>query len=166
VAGNPFSKFAKLMFLITWLIVFALMVFLFNRWETKKEAGIVHSSLSHQQLTIAGDKRGHYQFKGKVNGREVTFIIDTGASAVAIPAQLALSMGLTKYYPVALKTANGEVTGHLTRLKSLEMGPIKLKNVGAVIMPGDGSDKVLIGMNVLSELEMSQANNQLTIKQK
>lgn len=166
MVNNPFSKVARTMFIITWLIVFLLFFFLFNQWETRNQSSKTLSHTGLNQVTIEGDKRGHYRFDGIINGLTVKFMIDTGASDVAIPEGLANQLKLIKYYPVQLKTANGQAQGYLTRLQSLKIGPIQLSNVRAVVMPGDGSETVLLGMNVLSDLEMMQKDNRLTIRQR
>lgn len=167
VANNPYSKIGRMMFLITWLLVFFLMLLVFNRWESKSsQTAAVSIDSRGRQMIIQGDRQGHYRFEGYINGVKVRFMIDTGASDVAVPNPLARQLNLTRYYPVQLNTANGQAQGHLTRLRTLTIGPIHLQNVRAVIMPGDGGKTVLLGMNVLSDLEMSQKENQLTIKQK
>lgn len=154
------------MFIITWIIVFTLLLFLFNQWETSQSRAVVVSKGGSSQIIIEADRQGHYQFEGSINQHKVKFMVDTGASDVAIPQKLASELGLVKYYPIGIKTANGQATGYLTRLNSLSIGPIHLTNVRAVIMPGDGTDTVLLGMNVLAGLEMKHKDNKLTISRK
>ena len=91
------------------------------------------------------------------------FMIDTGASDVAIPKVLADKMGVKGRYPVTIETASGEVEGLLTRVDSLSFGHFTLNNVKVVVMPSD-SHTVLMGMNVLKKFSISQNQGKMIIK--
>ncbi|HAT9304438.1 TPA: TIGR02281 family clan AA aspartic protease, partial [Legionella pneumophila subsp. pneumophila] len=107
---------------------------------------------------------GHYWIKGKINEYPVEFLVDTGATLVAIPQGLAKDLKITGRYPVTIETANGKVTGFLTRLQHLSFGEFHLQNVKAVIIPENDDNTVLLGMNVLSQFHMIQQGKQLILK--
>ncbi|ERI52284.1 hypothetical protein N878_19660, partial [Pseudomonas sp. EGD-AK9] len=64
-----------------------------------------------------------------------------------------------------ISTANGRATGHRTRLASLRLGDIELRDVAALIAPGMDGDEVLLGMSALQQLEFSQKGGTLVLRQ-
>ncbi len=148
------------MFIIAWLIVFVLMFLFFKYYTSEKSSYQINQGV----VTIKPDDRGHYFIKGSINNYPVEFLIDTGASLVAVPEKLATQLKLQGRYMVTLKTASGEVTGSLTRINQLTFANFNLNDVRAVIVPGASEDTILLGMNVLSKFNLSQQNKQLVIK--
>lgn len=148
------------MFLFAWMFLFGLL-FLFFYWHDKSQDG--ESRVERGMVTIKADKQGHYRIKGTINDKPVEFMVDTGASLVAIPRTMADDMHLIGRYPITLDTANGQATGLLTRLEKLTFGDFQLTDIKAVILPGD-DDTVLLGMNVLSLFNLSQKGKQLVIQ--
>ncbi len=102
---------------------------------------------------------------GKINGETVTFLLDTGATDVAVPAELAERLGLSRGAPVMLHTANGQTTGYRTVLNSLSLGDIVLRDVRAIVAPGFRSEQVLLGMSALKQLEFTQRAGTLVLRQ-
>ncbi len=107
---------------------------------------------------------GHYRVPGTINGQNVAFLVDTGASDVVVPERLAERLGLTKQAPVTVSTAGGRVTAHLTRIDRIMVGGIAMENIGGVINPAADDDEVLLGMSFLRHLEMRQANDRLMLR--
>ena len=99
-----------------------------------------------------------------INGRQVEFLLDTGATHVAVPASLAIDLGLTPGVPISYHTANGTVTGYTTIIDRVRLGNIELHDVRAGIMP-DVSGEILLGMAFLKDLEFSQRGETLTLRQ-
>lgn len=116
------------------------------------------------EVVLQRNRQGHYVTSGEINGRPVEFLLDTGATTVAIPASLANRLGLRRGAPIRMQTANGEVTGWLTRLDTVAIGPIKLDNVRATIGPGLGDEQILLGMSALKRLEFTQSGDTLTLR--
>jgi aspartyl protease family protein len=94
----------------------------------------------------------------------VTFLLDTGATQVALSAVLADRLGLRRGAPMSSLTANGYVKSWLTRLDRVELGPFLMRDVQAAILPSMPSDEVLLGMNFLKHLELTQKGSELFIK--
>ncbi|MBA3537333.1 MAG: retroviral-like aspartic protease family protein [Tatlockia sp.] len=161
MTDKQYTQAGRSMFIIAWLIVFVLL-FLFFRYYSDGEHGSYQ--VNQGVVTISPDNGGHYFVKGHINEYPVEFLIDTGASLVAVPQKLATELKLQGRYTVTLKTASGEVTGSLTRLKQLSFADFNLTDVKAVIIPGSDEDTILLGMNVLSKFNLSQQNKQLIIK--
>jgi len=105
--------------------------------------------------------------RGKINTQPVEFLLDTGASQVSIPERLARSLGLKSTGRVMqVQTASGTVQTHEVLLDSLEIGPIKLTHVGALINPADRTNTILLGMSALRKLSFTHEDDQIILKQK
>jgi aspartyl protease family protein len=107
-----------------------------------------------------------FQKVGTINGKQVTFMLDTGATRVSVPEKLAEELSLEKMARGRSSTANGIVEIHLTRIRRLEIGSIKVFDIPASINPGmNHSDQVLLGMSVLKNVDFSQQGDTLTLRQ-
>jgi len=118
-----------------------------------------------REITLQRNRLGHYVANGQINGKPVTFLLDTGATSVAIPADIAEQLNLERGPKAYVTTANGIADAYLTRLDRVSLGAIELENVAANITPGYKSNQVLLGMAFLKHLEFSQRGDTLTIKQ-
>ena len=152
-----------------WLLALVLLTFGFNNWlDTQRnpnqrvQSAIVDVGL---QIVLERNRYGHYNVSGHINGQPVEFLLDTGATLVAIPARLADRLGLVRGAPTQVKTANGTAVAYATRLASVRLGDIELREVRAHISSGMDGDEVLLGMSVLKKLEFSQRGNSLTLRQ-
>lgn len=105
----------------------------------------------------------HYYLSGTLNGEPVTFLLDTGASSVAVSENVAASAGLKHGYRVETSTANGTAAGYQTRIEVLTAGPISMKDVPALILP-NMDDEVLLGMNFLRHVNWRQQDGVLIIE--
>lgn len=165
-----YKKSAAWMFIALWLTVFIVLILSFGyfRADSVSEMRVLSSNDSMiRSVILKANRRHHYLIDGKINGHKVRFMLDTGASSVAVPANLAKKLGLTKLYPATVNTASGTVKAHLSRLRRLEIGPIQLSNVGAVIIPRDEDPPViLLGMSALKRLEFQQNEGELILTQR
>jgi len=119
------------------------------------------------QLVLPRDGSGHYVASGKINGHPVRFLLDTGATVVAIPGDLARQMNLIPGDAHIVETANGRSTGYTTTLQRVELGDLVLEQVAAVILPNmTNNRRALLGMSFLGAFDMVQQNNRLTLKQR
>ena len=117
------------------------------------------------EVRLESNAQGHFVADGRINGETVTFLLDTGATDVAIPAELAERLGLPRGTAVMLQTANGQTTGYRTVLNSLGLGDILLHDVRALIAPGFSGGQVLLGMSALKQLEFTQRAGTLVLRQ-
>ena len=117
------------------------------------------------EVVLLRNRYGHYHATGQINGLEVEFLVDTGATYVAIPDSVARKLGLERGSPVPVQTANGTAQAFPTRLASVSIGPIVLHQVRALISPGLEGAEVLLGMSVLKTLELVQRGEELTLRQ-
>ena len=149
------------MFILAWALVF---LFLFLFFYYRENSNQQNYQIKDGMITLRPDSQGHYRMPGFINGYSVNFMVDTGASLVAIPENIASRLHLTGHYPIKLITASGEAKGSLTRVNSLSFGNFELKDIKAVIVPDMHDDTVLLGMNVLSRFQLFQQKKQLIIK--
>ena len=116
------------------------------------------------ELTLQRGRDGHYVFPGEINGQPVTFLLDTGATLVSVPAHLADKLGLDPGAHQQSVTANGTVDTRATQIGTLAFGPFTLKQVRASLNPGMAGDHVLLGMSVLKQLEFTQRGGTLVLR--
>ena len=112
-------------------------------------------SAGPRSLTVRADNRGHYQVEGRIDGRRIGFMVDTGATVIALPEREAGRLGIhpsQRDYTAQIRTANGIVRGAPTRLNMVEVGGLVVYGVDAVIMPDGALSENLLGMSYLSRL--------------
>lgn len=120
---------------------------------------------SQLEVTLNRQPSGHYVATGMINDYPVEFLIDTGATLVTIPGDLADQASLVYGSAKSVSTANGRRQGYITTLQSVTVDSIVLHQVQAIILPGIGDVKqVLLGMSFLEAFELIQKNDTLTIR--
>ena len=118
-----------------------------------------------QEVLLQSNNRRHYVATGFINGREARFLLDTGATLVAVPQGLADSFKLRRGPVMNLITANGPAQAYATMIDRISLGGIELRDVRASINPGLDNDTVLLGMSFLGQLEMRQEGGTLLLRQ-
>ncbi len=116
------------------------------------------------ELVLKRNRFGHYVAPGTINGRAVTFLLDTGATQVSVPAHLGPALGLVPGAPMEVITANGRVTVRATVVDELDLGPFRVRGVRAHLNPGLHDDQLLLGMSVLRHLEFTQRGDTLILR--
>jgi aspartyl protease family protein len=114
-------------------------------------------------VEIRRSSDGHYYLKGSINDHPVTFLVDTGASSVAISGKLADEIGLTRCRPVQSDTANGRVIGCLSQAVSLRFGGYTIQRPTINVLP-DLHGPALLGMSVLERFSIEQQGGTLRIR--
>ncbi|HEX3140327.1 MAG TPA: retropepsin-like aspartic protease, partial [Rhizobacter sp.] len=105
---------------------------------------------------------GHYHWPGSINGLEVDFLIDTGATGTAMSQSMARQLQLDALQRVQSNTAGGVVSGDLVRADLVLHGGVRFERLAIVALPGLG-DRPLLGMDVLGRLRWQQRDGVLTI---
>jgi aspartyl protease family protein len=123
---------------------------------------------SQQSVTLAADSRGHFFVNGQVNGAQVRFLVDTGATWVALSAADAsrLAIDYRKGEPNLMSTANGVAAAYKVKLDSVRVGDITASNVDAVVMEGAGPSIALLGMSFLNRMEMKRDGQTMVLIKK
>lgn len=153
------------MLVLAWVLVFAGLYWFFSDWNERQfNPNVDHAVVNGAELVLQRNRGGHYVAPGIINGEAVTFLLDTGATQVALPSSLAKKLALRRGPNVQIQTANGMVVGYQTRLVSVQLGPIEVRNVSALVTDGLGEDAVLLGMSFLKHVEFTQRGDRLILK--
>lgn len=143
-----------------WLLV-GLAVFLaFQWWERQQRAARFEASGDIVEIRRGDD--GHYHWPGSVNGRAVDFLVDTGATGIALSRELARSLDLAVEGKVRSSTAAGTVVGDVVRVDVVLKGGVRAERLRAVALPELG-EQPLLGMDVLGRLRWEQRGGVLRI---
>jgi len=110
---------------------------------------------------------GHYRIKGFINTKMLSFLIDTGATTVAISRDFAkrAHIKIPTNPSGSAKTANGVVDVYSVTLKRIKIGNIELRNVQASILP-NLTGEALLGMSFLKHTNFSVKNNKMILTKK
>jgi len=126
-------------------------------------------SANGRSLTVRPDKRGHFNVEGRIDGRRMDFVVDTGATIVAIPEREAARLGIhpaRRDYVAEIRTANGTIHGAPVRLAMVEIGGLVVRDVPAMVMPNQALSENLLGMSFLSRLRRFEfADGRLVLEQ-
>ncbi len=112
---------------------------------------------------------GHFRTQGQINGRSVDFMVDTGASTVAMSESTARRLNISyigKGTPMVSQTASGLVRSYRVKLDSVTIGGIALHHVDGSVIEGNAPPEVLLGMSFLNQLDMQNQGNVLLLQQK
>lgn len=116
------------------------------------------------QIVLTAGRGGHFQSLGSINGRSVNFVVDTGATLVAMSVAEAKRIGL-KYEdgePGYTSTANGVIRAYRVKLNSVRIGDVEIHNVQGSVSEG-AMPYVLLGNSFLGRFQMKRDNDQLTL---
>ena len=144
-----------------WLVVGAAVFLAVQWWQREQQRALVSTDGDVVELRRASD--GHYHWPGRINGRAVDFLVDTGATSTAIPADLAAELRLTSIGEVQSSTAGGRVTGRVVRVDIALQGGVRASQLRVVALAGLDSHP-LLGMDVLGRLHLRQRDGVLRIE--
>jgi aspartyl protease family protein len=119
------------------------------------------------RVVLTADTGGHFVGSGQVNGRPTRFLVDTGATLVAISQAEADRLGIAfRDAPRDIaRTANGDVPVHRVVLQSVRLGDVQLPMVDAVVLPA-AMDHVLLGNSFLRRFQMTRSGDQMTLERR
>jgi len=172
--NNPEVKEQKrigtIMVVVMWIL---LLMFLISFFEDVIDQQINPNQNLNTNYTEAGvrevklqrNRYGHYVTDGSINGQPVVFMLDTGATGVAVPQHIASELQLKRGMAIQVQTANGVATGYDSVLERVAVDGIELENVRAIINPNDDTDVILLGMSFLKKIEFTQRGDVLILRQ-
>jgi aspartyl protease family protein len=108
-----------------------------------------------RSVVVPRDGRGHFEVDGRINGRRIGFMVDTGASVIALTARDAARLGIhppQNAFVAEVRTANGTVRAAPARLDVVEVGSLELHDVAALVLPDQALSDNLLGLSFLSRL--------------
>ena len=112
-------------------------------------------------LTLKQNAAGHYVTDGNVDGKSLSFVVDTGASFVSLPEAFAHDAQIYCDDKIGMNTANGKTDACTAKIKKLQFGAFYIEDVAAVIVPNLGQP--LLGMNVLQLFRVDQDKGEMHI---
>jgi aspartyl protease family protein len=122
-----------------------------------------------RSLSIPRDSRGQFLTEGRIDGQRIGFMVDTGASVVALNETSAARFGLRPSrgdYNSAVTTANGTVKAARARIALLELGGLIVRDVDAMVLPDEALSENLLGLSFLSKLRRFEyANGRMVLEQ-
>jgi aspartyl protease family protein len=168
MATDNTSSTGKWMYILAWICAFGLITYAFSELleeqfnpnrapDSQRVGGIT-------EVRLEQNRAGHYVTTGMINGKEVVFLVDTGATDVSVPAHLAEYLGLRPGRTAYAQTANGVVTIAETQIETISIGEIRLRDVDANLNPGMQGEQILLGMSFLRQLEFTQRGNALLLR--
>ena len=122
-----------------------------------------------RSLNIPRDARGHFATEGRIDGQRIGFMVDTGASVIALNETSAARFGLRPSrgdYKASVATANGNVRAAPTRLAMVDIGGIVVRDVDAIVLPDEALSENLLGLSFLSKLKRFEySSGQMVLEQ-
>lgn len=125
------------------------------------------SSPRGDRIVLTAGRGGHYLTPGAINGRAVEFMVDTGATSVAMGVAEAERLGID-YRKGRLgrgATANGVVTAYYIKLNSVRIGDVEVYDVDASVLPFN-MGHILLGNSFLTRFHMTSSNSQLVLERR
>jgi aspartyl protease family protein len=162
--SNPESRIGRRMI---WLASLGLLGGLYVLFSTLNQDGstvITVDAGGAAMVVLEQDRNGHYQVEGLINSQAVNFLVDTGATDVAVPESMARALGLDFGPQVQVMTAAGPSKAWMTRLNMVSIGGISRRNVRATITSGEFNE-VLLGMSFLRHYSLQQQDGKLVIRE-
>src|SRR5258705_11962697 len=122
-----------------------------------------------RSISIPRDARGHFQTEGRIDGQRIGFMVDTGASMIALNETSAARFGLRPSrgdYNATVTTANGTIKAARTRLAMVDVGGLVVRDVDAMVLADEALSENLLGLSFLSKLKrVEYANGQMVLEQ-
>ena len=138
-------------------------------YEPGGAISLTYAKPAHLEEKVYADERGMFRSVGTINGRTVRFLLDTGATTVAMNKSQAKQLGVDYRMTgdrVVVSTASQNVRGYRVRLKSVSLGKIRQNNVEAMVIDGDHPGPILLGMSFLGKLKVEKAGDVMKIRQR
>ena len=147
--------------LVIWCAVMGVLYVLMTHYLKPKQAQVV----SNGNLIINRSQNGHFYTTGKINGVDVKFLVDTGASLVSVSEKFAQKAGIVGGVPTTFQTANGEQPGRVVGNVGVSIGLITVSNVkvGVGLRMRD-EDEALLGQSFLSKFDVAIGKDQMTLQ--
>ena len=137
------------------------------RMDQPVSVGAAPRAEGGSRIVLPVDGRGHFMAQGTINGRTVDFMLDTGATTVALSAADAQRIGLdyTKGQRIQMSTANGVTIGHRIKLASVRVGDVEVYDVDAVVSP-QPMPFVLLGNSFIGRFSMRRDADQMVLEKR
>ncbi len=162
------SKLGTTFTWLGWIIGFFLLALLFDKLidhqiNPNQSLNTVQNA-GYSEISLLRNRQGHYLLNGSINDKTVTFLIDTGATTTSIPMHMADKLGLSQGRRFQVQTANGTSSAYSTDIERLTLGDMVFEQVRGSLNPGLQGEEILLGMNILKNLELIQRGDSLILR--
>ncbi|MCE8035959.1 TIGR02281 family clan AA aspartic protease [Billgrantia tianxiuensis] len=117
-----------------------------------------------EPIVLERNRSGHFVATGRINGEPIEFLLDTGATYVAVPLGFAERLGLERAGSAWFNTANGRVRGDLTWLDEVSLGGFSATEVRGSISPGLEGEVALLGMSFLNRFDIEIRDSRMVLR--
>ena len=134
-----------------------------------RQIGGTYAKPSVNEVRINSGRNGHFQTRGQINGKNVNFLLDTGATAVSMNENLARSLRIDfakEGKKIRTNTAAGPRDAYRVMLDEVSVGGITLYNVAGTVLKGSSPEITLLGMSFLGQLQLQQSENLMVLRKK
>ena len=166
-ARSPASTLRQstLALLAFWLLVAGALYAGFSWWDSRQRAALRPYAESGGQLVIPRQRDGHFYVEGEVNRQPVNFLVDTGASAVAITEALARAAGLPEGSRVTVKTANGTREARRVHGVPIKAGPLAHNDITVTVgLRMGAADEALLGQSFLRHFDVEIGADRMVLR--
>ena len=120
-----------------------------------------------KRKTIYANQRGMFLSIGSINGQAIRFLVDTGATTVAMSSVQAKKLNINYRLdgkPTTARTASGIAKAYQVNLNSVKVGEIEQKNVVGLVIDGAFPKEILLGMSFLNRLKVEKTGGAMTLE--
>ena len=126
---NPHRPMGTVMVVMAWVVGLGLATLVFQEWlASERDPNRNLQATGSGEVVLRQSRDGHYRAPGAINGAPVRFLLDTGATHVSVPGPVAREIGLRRGPAIATMTANGRITTYATRIDTLRLGDITVRD--------------------------------------
>lgn len=121
-----------------------------------------------RSVTLQKGSNGHFETEAVIDGRRMAFMVDTGASVIALRQRDAARLGVhpsPRDFTANVSTANGMIKAAPVELNRVEVGGLTVRNVAALVLPDEALGQNLLGMSFLSRVRWEHRNGRLVLEQ-
>ena len=140
-----------------------------NAPRKQATVGVASMPAGGRSVSIPRDARGHFQTDARIDGQRIDFMVDTGASVVALNEKSAARFGLRpsrNEYNATVATANGTLKAARARIAMMDVGGLIVRDVEAMVLPDEALSENLLGLSFLSKLKRFEyANGRMVLEQ-
>jgi len=157
------------MLFAAWIVGLALLVLAFQRLmeegdNPNRDLAVSLGADGRPQVMLVRNRAGHYVAPGRINGEPVIFLVDTGATEVSLPLEMAKRLELRLGASRMARTANGDVQTWAALLDEVDLGGLSALRVRASVLPNMSGEQVLLGMSYLKHFELIQRDGTLILR--
>ena len=150
-AGGGGLAWGPLAIVLFWLVLMAALYAVMS--QVLKPPPLV--VLATGELSIPRARDGHFYVQGSIDGKAVTFLVDTGASLVVVSEAFAREAGLGAGAPTTFRTANGELKGRIVQELTVSVGPVRISGLRVGVgLVGQDASIALLGQSFLSRFDV------------